>query len=230
MKEILKRAVLAANLELSASGLAPLTFGNVSGINRAAGFIVIKPSGVPYSDLTLDNLAITDLNGRYISGGRPSTDLFTHIALYRAWPEINGVAHTHSDCAVAFAQARQSIPCLGTTHADHFRGPVPVTRALMQAEVDADYETATGTAIVDALGGRKPLHCPAALVSSHGPFTWGESPALAVENSVLLEMVARMALATFRLNPSAAEAPGHLQDKHHERKHGANAYYGQGKK
>ena len=226
----LRRAVLAANLKLAASGLAPLTFGNVSGINRSAGRVVIKPSGVPYPDLTADNLAVVDLDGRHLSGGRPSTDLLTHLALYRAWPEIGGVAHTHSDAAVAFAQALRPIPCLGTTHADHFRGPVPVTWALTAEEVEADYEAATGAAIVEALTGRNPLHTPAALVASHGPFTWGRDPAEAVQNSVLLELVARMALATYQLNPAAAEAPAHLQDKHHQRKHGPGAYYGQEKK
>jgi len=228
MTDDLKRDVLAANLELAAAGLAPLTFGNASGIDRAAGIVVIKPSGVHYRELTADNLAVVGLDGRHLSGGRPSTDLPTHLALYRAWPTIGGVAHTHSDCAVAFAQALRVIPCLGSTHADYFRGAVPVTRALMQTEVAADYETATGTAIIEALAGKNPLHTPAALVASHAPFTWGRDAAEAVRHSVLLEMVARMALATYQLNPAAAEAPGYLQDKHHNRKHGPGAYYGQG--
>jgi L-ribulose-5-phosphate 4-epimerase len=226
--EDLKRSVLVANLALAASGLAPLTFGNASGIDRAKGLVVIKPSGVPYSDLTADNLAVVDLEGRHLEGGRPSTDLFTHLALYRAWPHVGGVAHTHSDCAVAFAQALKSIPCLGTTHADHFRGPVPVTRPLTAREVGDEYETVTGAVIIEALLGRNPLHTPAALVASHGPFTWGRDPAAAVQNSVLLEMVARMALMTLQLDPAAAPAPAHLQDKHYARKHGKGAYYGQG--
>lgn len=230
MSEELKRAVLEANLALAASGLAPLTFGNVSGIDRAAGIVVIKPSGVPYPELTMDNLAVVSLDGRHISGGRPSMDTPTHLVLYRAWPEIGGVAHTHSDCATAFAQALRPVPCFGTTHADHFRGPVPVTRALTAEEVAGDYEAATGAAVVEALAGRNPLHTPAALVRSHGPFTWGRTPEEAMRHSFLLELVARMALVTLRLNPDAAPAPAALQDKHHERKHGAGAYYGQGGK
>jgi len=227
----LKESTLLVNVSLVGYGLAPLTFGNVSCIDRKRGVIVIKPSGVDYGHLTPGKMSVVSLDGEHLSGGRPSTDTPTHLALYRAWPEIGGVAHTHSDYAVAFAQAGKPIPCLGTTHADHFRGPVPVTRALTPEEVAGDYETATGAAIVEALAGRAPLFTPAALVRSHGPFTWGESPAAAVENSVLLEMVARMAWLTLQLDPAAGPAPQLLQDKHHERKHGPGAYYGQaGKK
>lgn len=226
----LKKTLLEANLMLRQSGLAPLTFGNVSGIDRAAGVVVIKPSGMRYEDLTPGKMAVVSLEGKRLSGGRPSTDTPTHLALYRAWPEIGGVAHTHSDYAVAFAQAGKDIPCLGTTHADHFRGPAPVTRPLTPEEVAGDYEAATGAVIVEALAGRDPLHTPAALVRSHGPFAWGGSPEAAVENSVMLEMVARMAWLTLALDPAAGPAPQRIQDKHFNRKHGPGAYYGQGGK
>jgi len=228
MLEQLKTAVLEANLDLNRSGLVTLTWGNVSGIDRARGLVVIKPSGVAYADLTPDDLAVVNLDGKVVAGRRkPSSDTKTHLVLYRAFPDIGGVAHTHSANAVAFAQAGREIPALGTTHADHFFGPVPVARALTEAEVSEDYETNTGRVIVERFAGLKPAEMPAVLAAHHGPFTWGKDAMDAVRNSVALEAVAEMALKTVLLNPGVGPMPAHVLRKHYTRKHGPNAYYGQ---
>jgi L-ribulose-5-phosphate 4-epimerase len=229
MLEALKKSVCAANRELAELGLAPLTWGNVSGIDRSLGLVVIKPSGVPYEELTPAKMAVVDLAGNRRADHNPSTDVKTHLALYRAWPEIAGVAHTHSEYAVMFAQACRPIPCLGSTHADHFLGEVPVTRSLTAAEVAADYETNTGLAIVERFRELSPQATPGVLVANHGPFTWGRDAQDALQNSLVLEKVAKMALGTWLLNPEMAAAPPHLQQKHYARKHGPDAYYGQGR-
>jgi L-ribulose-5-phosphate 4-epimerase len=228
MLEALKEQVLEANLELQRSGLVPLTWGNVSGIDRQAGFMVIKPSGVPYDELTVENMVVVSLDGHRADGGlSPSTDTPAHLELYRAFPDIGGVTHTHSVHATAFAQACREIPCLGTTHADHFFGPVPVTRVLTAREVDENYEAWTGRVIVERMAGIKPLEMPAALVAYHGPFTWGKTAAASVENSIALEAVAEMALGSLRLNERIDAMPEHILRKHFTRKHGSKAYYGQ---
>jgi len=228
MLEALREEVLEANLELVRHGLVLYTFGNLSGIARAEGLVVIKPSGVPYEEMRPSDLVVADLAGRLVEGSlRPSSDLPTHLALYRGFRQIGGVAHTHSRYATAWAQAGREIPCLGTSHADYFHGPVPVTAPLSVEEIRGDYETNTGEAIVRRLQGLDPLEAPAALVRYHGPFCWGESASEAARHAVLLEEVARMALYTLLLEPSAASIPGELLDRHFYRKHGAAAYYGQ---
>ena len=230
MLDDLKKQVLDANLALVRHGLALMTWGNASGIDRRKGLVVIKPSGVPYDGMTVADLVVVDLAGRTVEGRyRPSTDLPTHLALYAAWPSIGGVVHTHSTHATAFAQACQPIPCFGTTHADHFHGPVPLTRKLTQREVAGDYEANTGKVIVECFSGVEPLHMPAVLVANHGPFSWGRDARDAVHNAVALEEVARMALATRQLNPKAKPIAAYLLEKHFARKHSANAYYGQKK-
>jgi L-ribulose-5-phosphate 4-epimerase len=225
----LRQRVCAANLELVARGLVIGTWGNVSGVDRRTGLVGIKPSGVAYGDLTPELVVVTDLAGRVVEGElRPSSDLQTHLELYRRWAGVGGVAHTHSLSATAFAQARRALPCLGTTHADHFHGAVPVTRDLDAEETASDYEINTGRVIVEAFAGLDPLDVPAVLVASHGPFTWGADPGAAVWNSVVLEAVARLALDTLAL----AETPpiaSHLLDRHFKRKHGPGATYGQGR-
>jgi L-ribulose-5-phosphate 4-epimerase len=231
MLEALKAEVCELNRALPASGLVALTWGNVSGIDRASGLVAIKPSGVGYGELTPDSVVLVDLDGRAVEGDlNPSSDTRTHVALYRAWPGIGGVCHTHSPAATAFAQAGRAIPCLGTTHADHFYGEVTVCRALTPDEVAGDYEALTGRAITDhfAAAGIDPLAIPAVLQHRHAPFTWGPTPANALENSIALEFCARMAIDTLRLAPDTAHLPAHLLDKHFLRKHGENAYYGQG--
>ena len=230
MLEELKRQVCEANLELPRRGLVTYTWGNVSGIDRERGLVVIKPSGVDYQDLTPDMLVALDLNGNRIEGSlNPSSDTKTHLELYKAYPALGGVVHTHSTHAVAFAQARRDLPALGTTHADYFYGPVPCTRELTPAEVDEDYERNTGKVIVETFSARgiDPVHVPGVLCASHGPFTWGKDPAQAVYHAVVLEEVARMALLTLTIDPAAAPAPQHVLDKHFLRKHGPGAYYGQ---
>ncbi len=230
MLEELKRQVCEANLELPRRGLVTYTWGNVSGIDRERGLVVIKPSGVDYQDLTPDMLVVLDLNGNRIEGSlNPSSDTKTHLELYKAYPALGGVVHTHSTHAVAFAQARRDLPALGTTHADYFYGPVPCTRELTPAEVDEDYERNTGKVIVETFSARgiDPVHVPGILCASHGPFTWGKDPAQAVYHAVVLEEVARMALLTLTIDPTAAPAPQHVLDKHFLRKHGPGAYYGQ---
>lgn len=230
MLEELKRQVCEANLELPRRGLVTYTWGNVSGIDRERSLVVIKPSGVSYEDLTPDMLVVLDLNGNQIEGTlNPSSDTKTHLELYKAYPALGGVVHTHSTHAVAFAQARRDLPALGTTHADYFYGPVPCTRELTPAEVDEDYERNTGKVIVETFSARgiDPVHVPGVLCASHGPFTWGKDPAQAVYHAVVLEEVARMALLTLTIDPAAAPAPQHVLDKHFHRKHGPGTYYGQ---
>lgn len=229
MLEKLKEDVYRANLDLVRHGLVIMTFGNVSGFDRAAGLMVIKPSGVSYNEMTVNDMVVTDLSGSVIEGTlKPSMDTPTHLALYKAFPEIGGVVHTHSTHATAWAQAGRAIPCLGTTHADYFHGSVPVTRRLTAEETETDYEYNTGLLIVEALGGIDPLTMPAALVSSHAPFTWGVTPAQAVHVAVILEEVARVAALTVTIGPPH-EIDKYLLDRHYLRKHGSDAYYGQKK-
>ncbi len=226
----LRQEVLEANLELVRRGLVLYTFGNVSGISREQGLVVIKPSGVPYGDLKPKDMVITDLSGRVVDGSlQPSSDLPTHLALYQHFPNIGGVAHTHSEYATAWAQACQAIPCFGTTHADYFHGPVPVTESLTEQEIKTDYEKNTGLAICRTVGGLNADSVPAVLVAGHGPFTWGASASDAAHNAVILEYVARMAYHTIRIAEDAEPISRHLHDKHFLRKHGSKAYYGQGK-
>lgn len=224
----LRKEVFEANLELVRRGLVVDTFGNASGIDRKKKLVVIKPSGVAYDKLRPADLVVTDLEGHNVEGKlRPSSDLPTHIALYKAFPEIGGVAHTHSRNATAWAQAGREIPCLGTTHADHFRGAVPVTAVLTPEEIEKEYERNTGQAIVRRFAGGDPAAMPAVLVAGHAPFCWGKSPAEAAYIAWMLEEVAQMAFATLALNPQAQPLTDALRDKHFLRKHGASAYYGQ---
>ena len=228
MLEPLREEVLEANLELVRRGLVLYTFGNASGIDRDTGLMAIKPSGVPYDTMKASDLVITDLEGRIVEGRlRPSSDLATHLTLYRAFPGIGGVVHTHSRAATAWAQARREIPCFGTTHADYFYGPVPVTEPLSAEEIAGDYEAETGAVIVRRLEGIDPLHLPAVLVAGHAPFTWGKSAAEAAYHAVVLEEVAQMALATLAANAAATPISQALLNKHFFRKHGAAATYGQ---
>jgi len=228
MLEALRAEVLEANLELVRRGLVIYTFGNASGISREHGLVAIKPSGVPYDRMTPRDIVIADLDGRIVEGDlRPSTDLPTHVALYRAFPSIGGVAHTHSRHATAWAQARREIPCFGTTHADYFHGAVPVTDALTPDEIEAGYEANTGVAIIRLMEGRDPLGCPAVLVAGHAPFCWGASAAEAAHTAVIVEELAAMAWQTLTINPGAVPISEALRDKHHFRKHGPTATYGQ---
>jgi len=228
MLETLKEKVWRANLDLVRFGLVTLTFGNVSGLDRDKGLVAIKPSGLSYDDLKPEDMVLVDLEGRVAEGRlSPSTDTPSHLRLYRAFSTVGGVAHCHSDWATAFAQAGRDIPCLGTTHADHFGGPVPLTRLLTAAEVNEDYEGNTGAVIVERFARLDPRAVPAVLVAGHGPFTWGTGPAEAVANSLALEKTAKMAWLALRLNPKAKPIPTHLLRKHFERKHGPQAYYGQ---
>jgi L-ribulose-5-phosphate 4-epimerase len=228
MLQQLREQVLEANLELVRRNLVLYTFGNASGISRQEGLIVIKPSGVPYEDMKPEHLVVTDLTGRIVEGNlRPSSDLATHLVLYNQFPEIGGVAHTHSEYATAWAQARSPIPCFGTTHADYFHGPVPVTPEMTKEEIEQDYEKNTGHAIVRVVREGNALAVPGALVANHAPFAWGKDATEAAHNAVILEAVARMAYFTVGINSSAAEVGKALHDKHYLRKHGRNAYYGQ---
>lgn len=228
MLEALRNEVFEANLELARQGLARFTFGNASGIAREQGLVVIKPSGVPYESMTSDDLVVVDLEGRTVEGSlRPSSDLATHLILYRAFPAIGGVAHTHSRAATSWAQARKPIPCFGTTHADYFSGPVPVTRPLSAAEIKFEYEANTGNAIVRRFAKLDPLETPAVLVAGHAPFCWGRTPTEAVHIAAVLEEIAAMALDTLRANPRARALEHPLHAKHFLRKHGKTAYYGQ---
>ena len=230
MLEDLKQEVCAANLELAARGVVIYTWGNVSGIDRSRGLIVIKPSGVDYDGMTAEDMVVVDLeSGKTVEGKwKPSSDTKTHLELYRQFPTLGGVTHTHSVNAVAFAQAGMDIPALGTTHADYFYGAVPCTRELTQAEVEEDYELNTGRVIVETLRQRgiDPAAVPGVVVKNHGPFTWGKDPAQSVYHAVVLDTVAEMNLKTLMLNPQAA-MPQYILDKHYRRKHGPNAYYGQ---
>jgi L-ribulose-5-phosphate 4-epimerase len=226
--ERLRQEVLEANLELVRRSLVLYTFGNASGISREEGLIVIKPSGVPYGEMQPEHLVVTDLDGNVVEGKlRPSSDLPTHVVLYKAFPKIGGVTHTHSEYATSWAQARKPIPCFGTTHADYFYGSVPVTAVLTSEEVTSEYEKNTGTAIVRAFEGLDYTAIPGVLVANHGPFNWGPNPGEAAHNAVVLEAVARMAYFTITINPQAPAIGRELHDKHHLRKHGKDAYYGQ---
>lgn len=230
MLEALKQQVYQANMELPRRGLVTYTWGNVSGIDREKGLVVIKPSGVAYEELRAEHLVVLDLDGKIVEGRlNPSSDTKTHLELYKAFPQAGGIVHTHSSHAVAWAQAQRDIPCFGTTHADCFYGAVPCTRQLTAAEIDEDYERNTGKVIIETFAQRKldAVAVPGVICASHGPFTWGRDAAQAVYHAVVLEEVARMALYTVQIRPDAAPAPQHIQDKHYLRKHGPNAYYGQ---
>ena len=224
----LREEVLAANLALPAYGLVTLTWGNASGVDRERGVIAIKPSGVSYDVMTAEDIVLVDLDGNVVEGRRrPSTDTPSHVALYRAFEEIGGVVHTHSTFATSWAQSQREIPLLGTTHADLSPHPIPVTRALSAAEVDEDYEAATGESLVEAVGERGPLEVPCVLARGHAPFCWARTPAAAVEIAVTLEEVARMALLSTQLHPGVVPLDPVLREKHYQRKHGPHAYYGQ---
>jgi L-ribulose-5-phosphate 4-epimerase len=231
MHDVLRRDVLAANLAIVEAGLVTLTFGNVSGVDRAAGVMAIKPSGVPYDQLDADAIVLVELESGDLldSSLKPSSDTPTHLVLYRRFAGIGGIVHTHSSAATAWAQAGLELPCFGTTHADHFDGSVPVTRALTPAEIGRAYEEHTGDVIVEAIEGRgaDPLDLPAVLVRSHGPFAWGADVDLAVENAIALEAVAALARGTLALRHDAPEIDPALLQRHFRRKHGPGAYYGQ---
>jgi L-ribulose-5-phosphate 4-epimerase len=229
MLEELKQQVCQANLDLVREGLVVQTWGNVSGVDRASGNLVIKPSGVPYEGMTPELMVVVSLaTGRVVEGSlQPSSDTPTHRALYRAFSKIGGVAHTHSLFATAWAQARTGIPCLGTTHADCWRGEIPCTRLLTAAEINTDYEANTGHVIIETFEHLDPAAHPAVLVAAHGPFTWGRDARQAVEHAAVLEFVARLAVETCRINPIVPPMPAALLEKHFLRKHGPGAYYGQ---
>lgn len=230
MLEELRNQVYKANMELPKHQLVTFTWGNVSGIDRAKGLFVIKPSGVEYGELTPEALIVMDLEGHCIEGTlNPSSDTKTHLELYKAFADIGSIVHTHSTHAVAWAQAGRDIPCYGTTHADYFYGSVPCARGLTAEEINEDYETATGRVIIETFQkrGLNVTAMPAVICRNHGPFAWGKDAAQAVYHAVALEEVAKMALLTLQLQPLAAEAPKCIQDKHYMRKHGPNAYYGQ---
>lgn len=225
---VLRTDVCEANVELALRGLAKFTFGNASGIDRDRGLIVIKPSGVPYDQLRPEMLTVVDLDGNVVEGAlRPSSDVATHVLLYREFPRIGGIVHTHSHYATVWAQACRELPCYGTTHADYFHGAVPLTRPLEHSEIEAEYELNTGRAIVERFDGLDPLRMSAVLVAGHASFCWGLTVSDAVETASLLETVAHMAYDTALLNHAAAPISGSLLDKHFFRKHGPDAYYGQ---
>ena len=230
MLEELKKKVYEANMELPRYGLVTFTWGNVSGIDREKGLFVIKPSGVDYDKMTWEDMVVMDLEGNKVEGKfKPSSDTPTHLELYKAFPEIGGIVHTHSSYATSWAQAGRSIPCYGTTHADYIYGEVPCVRCLTKEEIEEAYETNTGHLIVNEFKrmNKDPMAVPAVLCKNHGPFEWGKDPMDAVHNAVVLEEVAKMAYRTEIINPQVQPAPNELQDKHYYRKHGANAYYGQ---
>ena len=232
MLEKLKKQVYEANMDLVNYGLIKFTFGNVSGIDRETGIVAIKPSGVDYEALRPEDIVLVSLSdGKVVEGDlRPSSDLPTHLWLYRAFTEIGGVTHTHSSYATAWAQAGKAIPCYGTTHADYFRGDIPCTRFLSEDEIAAGYEAETGRIIEEAFAGLNPMHTPGVLVRGHGPFTWGKSAGESVYHAVVLEETAKIALNTLVIAPQTSEIPKTVQNKHFERKHGKNAYYGQKRK
>lgn len=227
MLDDLKQLVYEANMQLPHYKLVTFTWGNVSGIDREKGLVVIKPSGVEYKNLTADSMVVVDLDGKVVEGKyNPSTDTNTHVELYKAFPNIGGVVHTHSTYATAWAQAGRTIPCYGTTHADYIFGHVPCARLLTAEEME-DYERNTGKVIIEAFSSIDYQSVPCVLCRNHGAFTWGKNPSEAVHNAVVLEECAKMALFTEQLSPHAAETPSYLLEKHHQRKHGKNAYYGQ---
>lgn len=229
MLEQLKKDVCAANLDLVKYGLVVFTWGNVSGIDRASGLVVIKPSGVSYDGMHPGQMVVVDLDGKVVEGDlRPSSDMPTHIALYKAFENIGGIVHTHSTYATAWSQAGFDLPIVGTTHADYFADSIPCTRDMTKAEVEGAYESETGMVIIEAFANLNPVHIPGVLVKNHAPFTWGKDAHDAVHNSVVLEQVAKMAFIAKTINPAMTMNPL-LTKKHFERKHGANAYYGQGK-
>lgn len=224
----LKQQVFEANMDLPRYGLVTFTWGNVSPIDRQRGLVVIKPSGIAYESMTVDDMSVVDLQGHVVEGRwRPSSDTATHLALYRRYPDLGGVVHTHSTHATAWAQAGLAIPALGTTHADYFFGDIPCTRALSAQEVDEAYELNTGQVIIETLGEANPLHTPGIVVYQHGPFAWGKDAHEAVHNAVVMEEVARMAWIARGINPQLQPIDSWLMNKHFQRKHGPNAYYGQ---
>ena len=228
MHEELKKAVFDANMELHERKLVIYSWGNVSGMDRSAGVIAIKPSGVPYEELSPDKIVLLDLDGNIVEGAlKPSSDTPTHLELYRNFESIGGVCHTHSLSATMWAQAGREIPCFGTTHADYFYGPIPVTDAMTKEQIQSEYELNTGRVIIRRLAGTDPMQMRAVLVANHGPFTWGKTPAAAVESTVVLEQIATMALGTVTIDPDPNPISNALLDKHYLRKHGKNAYYGQ---
>ena len=230
MLEELKQKVYEANMELPRRGLITYTWGNVSGIDREKGLFVIKPSGVDYDVLKPSDMVVMDLEGNKVEGEmNPSSDTATHVELYNAFKEIGGIVHTHSPHATAWAQAGRVLPCYGTTHADYFYGEIPCARNLTAEEIEEGYEMNTGRVIIETFQGKNPVYIPAVLCKNHGPFTWGKDAAEAVHNAVVLEEIARMNFMTELINPQAGRAPQCMQDKHFMRKHGPNAYYGQGK-
>lgn len=227
----LRAAVLEANLDLVRYALVVSTFGNASGVSREQGLIVIKPSGVPYDGMKAEHLVVTDLNGKVLEGNlRPSSDLPTHAALYRAFPAIGGIAHTHSEYATSWAQARKPIPCFGTTHADYFHGAIPVTDVMTDEEIRGEYEANTGEVIIRAFAKIDPMTIPGVLVANHAPFAWGADARKAAECASMLELVARMAYFTVAIDANADGIGKTLHDKHFLRKHGKQAYYGQVRK
>ncbi|MFC1737559.1 L-ribulose-5-phosphate 4-epimerase [Planctomycetota bacterium] len=230
MHNELRKTVCDANIELKRQKLVIYSWGNVSGIDRSKGIIAIKPSGVPYEKLSPDKIVLLDLDGNIVEGDlRPSSDTPTHLELYRNFEDIGGICHTHSTNTTIFAQACTEISCFGTTHADYFYGPIPITEPMRPDEIKSDYELNTGRVIVRRFADLDPMQNPAVLVANHGPFTWGINPAKAVEAAVVLEEVARMAMGTLQINPESKQISKNLLDKHYLRKHGKNAYYGQDK-
>ncbi len=228
MLEDLKQSVLEANLELPKHGLVVYTWGNASAIDREKNLVVIKASGVKYEEMTTEHMVVLDLDGNVVEGNyRPSSDTPTHLELYKAFPGIGGIVHTHSTWATVFAQAKMGVPSYGTTHADYYYGEIPCTRLMTEEEINSDYEAETGKVIIETFKGKDPTQVPGVLVASHGPFTWGKDAADAVHNSVVLEEVAKMAYATRILNSEITPMQKVLLDKHFLRKHGKNAYYGQ---
>lgn len=226
----MKEEILEANLQLQKMGLVIFTWGNVSGIDREKGEVTIKPSGVPYENMKVSDLVTVDMEGRVLKGSyNPSSDLATHLEIYRSFPECGGVVHTHSRMATAWAQAGRDLPALGTTHADYFYGPIPCSRSLSEAEIKGAYELETGRVISETFKERNidPQAVPGVLISGHGPFTWGADPMNAVHNTVVLEEIAQMAFASLAINPSVNGISQELLDKHYLRKHGDDAYYGQ---
>ncbi len=229
MLEQLKKDVYEANMELWNQGMVIYTWGNVSGIDREKNLVVIKPSGVSYETMTAEDMVVVDMDGNVVEGKyKPSSDTATHLILYKKYSDIGGVVHTHSTWAVTFAQAGMDIPAFGTTHADYFYGDIPCTRDLTKEEIEEAYEKNTGVVIVETIGEKNPMEIPGIVVKNHGPFAWGKTPSGAVYNAVVLDKVAEMAYKTMTLNPNVPKVHQYLLDKHYFRKHGVNAYYGQG--